>query len=59
MILSNTGIQQYLNSGEIEIDPRPGSDQYTTSAVDLFLGNEFQVWNEETLQVRFQLTCSL
>ncbi len=51
MILSNTGIQRCLDSGEIEIDPRPQPDQYTTSAVDLFLGSEFQGWNPETLQV--------
>jgi dCTP deaminase len=51
MILSNAGIRQCLDSGEIEIDPRPGLDQYTTSAVDLFLGSEFHVWNPDTLQV--------
>jgi dCTP deaminase len=51
MILSNTGIQQCLAAGEIEIDPRPGADQYTTSAVDLFLGGEFQIWNPDVFQV--------
>ena len=51
MILSNTGIQQCLDSGEIEIYPQPGPDQYTTSAVDLFLGSEFQIWNPEMFQV--------
>ena len=51
MILSNTGIQQCLAAGEIDIDPRPEPDQYTTSAVDLFLGGEFQVWNPDVFAV--------
>jgi dCTP deaminase len=52
MILSNTGIQHCLTAGEIEIDPLPGEDQYTTSAVDLFLGSEFQQWNPQILEVK-------
>ena len=47
MILSNEEIRAALREGEIRIDPGPVDDQYTTSAVDLFLGNEFRVWNSE------------
>jgi dCTP deaminase len=52
MILSNEGIKRALAAGEIEITPTPASDQYTTSAVDLFLGSQFQGWNERILDVQ-------
>lgn len=38
MILSDDGIRTALQRGDIEIDPAPQADQYTTSAVDLVLG---------------------
>ncbi len=59
MILSNVAIRQALAAGEVEISPQPGDDQYTTSAVDLFLGNDFRVWDDAKLRVqgvRFLLT---
>jgi deoxycytidine triphosphate deaminase len=52
MILSNEEIRQALASGAIEIVPRPDADQYTTSAVDLFLGNQFQVWDDKLFKAR-------
>lgn len=47
MILSNEGIQQALRQGQISITPAPTPDQYTTSAVDLFLGaaDVCRVWD--------------
>lgn len=48
MILSNEEIRRALESRAIEITPGPQADQYTTSAVDLFLGNQLRV--RETLQ---------
>ena len=51
MILSNVGIKNALQSGQIEITPRPAEIQYTTSAVDLFIGDEFQAWDDRTFQV--------
>ena len=47
MILSNEEIRQALRSGQIAITPEPAADQYTTSAVDLFLGNQFRCWDEK------------
>lgn len=41
-----------LESGEIEISPPPAADQFTTSAVDLVIGNQFQAWNSEILSVK-------
>ena len=52
MILSNEGIKRALQAGELEITPIPAEDQYTTSAVDLFLGTHFQGWNEAILDVQ-------
>jgi len=51
MILSNAGIKKALESGVLEISPAPDATQYTTSAVDLHLGNEFHVWDEEKLNL--------
>jgi dCTP deaminase len=45
MILSNEGIRTALGKGDIEITPVPTEDQYTTSAVDLFLGGDFRQWD--------------
>lgn len=47
MVLSDEGIKKALVAGEIEIDPLPIADQYSTSAVDIFLGgaDTFRAWN--------------
>jgi dCTP deaminase len=51
MILSNQGIKSALQDGEIQIDPFPTEDQYTTSAPDLFVGSEFLCWDETRFQI--------
>jgi dCTP deaminase len=51
MILSDAGIKQALSLGHLEISPEPREDQYTTSAVDLFLGKIFQTWDENIFKV--------
>ncbi len=51
MILSNEGIRAALQSGELEISPLPREDQYTTSAVDLFVGDDFRIWDREKITV--------
>jgi dCTP deaminase len=51
MILSNDGIKKALEKGALEISPEPSELQYTTSAVDLFIGDQFQVWDEEKLKL--------
>ena len=40
MILSDGEIQDAINDGRIIIEPRPVDEQYTTSALDLYLGDE-------------------
>ncbi|MCW5983454.1 MAG: dCTP deaminase [Bryobacteraceae bacterium] len=50
MILSNEGIKNALEDGALEISPAPDETQYTTSAIDLFLGDEFHVWDEQRLK---------
>ena len=49
MVLSDAGIKAAIETGEIEIDPNP--TEYSPSAVDLLLGDEFQSWDEEKLQL--------
>lgn len=51
MILSDRGIAQALTQGALEIDPTPGSEQYTTSAVDLAVGNNFKCWDYDKLRL--------
>jgi deoxycytidine triphosphate deaminase len=43
MILSDDGLKRALKEGALEISPTPSDTQYTTSAVDLYLGDEFHV----------------
>lgn len=50
MVLSNDGIRRALQVGALEISPAPDEAQYTTSAVDLFLGDEFHVWDDQRLK---------
>ena len=52
MILSNEEIRKALRGGEIVVTPEPADGQYTTSAVDLFLGNEFRVWDEKLFKAK-------
>ena len=49
MVLSDAGIKAAIETGDIEIDPRP--TEYSPSAVDLLLGDEFQSWDEEKLRL--------
>lgn len=42
MILSDGEIQAAIEAGDIIIDPVPVSEQYTTSALDLLLGEELK-----------------
>ena len=51
MILSDEAIQKALAEGAIEITPIPGDTRYTSSAVDLALGAQFQGWNLDVLNV--------
>ena len=51
MILSNEGIRSALASGEIVINPAPVDNQYTTSAVDLFIGDDFSRWDRGKFDV--------
>jgi len=50
MVLSNEGIRRALETGALEISPTPDDTQYTTSAIDLFLGDEFHVWDDQRLK---------
>ncbi len=51
MILSNVGIQDAIRRGLLEISPEPRDDQYTTSAVDLYLGGQFKYWDWKRLSI--------
>jgi dCTP deaminase len=51
MILSDIGIKAALSSGDIVIDPAPAENQYTTSALDLMLGDHlYQMLSREDLE---------
>ena len=59
MILSDEGIKRALPNGALEISPTPTDVQYNTSAVDLFLGDEFYVWDEKLKLQGFSPTLDL
>ncbi|MDX2180180.1 MAG: dCTP deaminase [Bryobacteraceae bacterium] len=52
MILSNDGIKNALDQGHLTISPTPDATQYTTSAIDLFLGDEFYSWDDTRLTTK-------
>jgi hypothetical protein len=52
VILSDRAIQEAIRAGEIEITPVPIETRYTSSAVDLTLGSQFQGWNFSVLNVQ-------
>ena len=45
MIYSDQDIKTALESGTLNIDPRPASAAYATSSVDLLLGDTFTVFD--------------
>jgi dCTP deaminase len=51
VILSDVGIRAAIAAGDIDIDPHPDDDQFTTSSIDLFLGGGFKVWDGKRLTV--------
>jgi dCTP deaminase len=51
MILSDAGIQEAIKQGQLEISPTPQLDQYTTSAVDLFLADGFHGWDQSKFTI--------
>ncbi len=59
MILSDDGIRRALVDGTLEILPTPTELQYNTSAVDLFLGDEFYMWDEKLRLQGFSPTLDL
>jgi dCTP deaminase len=51
--VSNDGIRRAIQQGALEISPDPmplNTPLHTTSAVDLFLGDEFHVWDDQRLK---------
>jgi dCTP deaminase len=58
MVLSDEGIKKALASGDLEIDPVPSEEQYQSSAVNIYLGDLFRIWNPapfKTKGVRIEL----
>jgi dCTP deaminase len=51
MILSDEGIKSAIQTNQIEIFPVPTDKQYTTSAVDIFLGDKFRIWDPARFEV--------
>ncbi len=46
MIFSNADIREALRQGTLVIDPHPDENMYSTSAVDLRLGNVFNILDD-------------
>lgn len=49
MILSKGEIAQAIAAGVISVDPPPRDDQYSSTALDLYLGAEFFCWDREKM----------
>jgi dCTP deaminase len=52
MVLSDEGIRKALETGDLVIDPLPTDEQYQTSAVNIYLGNSFRMWDASKLTVQ-------
>ncbi|TKB57499.1 dCTP deaminase [Ferrimonas aestuarii] len=48
MRLTDIEIEQYLDSGNIAIEPRPASDRISGVSVDVTLGDKFRVFRDHT-----------
>src|SRR5260370_38035731 len=46
------GIKKAIESGDLEIDPVPTEEQYQTSAVNIYLGNEFRIWDPSKFKAK-------
>lgn len=51
MVLSDAGIKSAIASGDLEIDPPPADEQYQTSAVNIYLGDSFRIWDASKLSL--------
>ncbi len=49
MVLSDEGIKKAIASGDLAIDPIPSEEQYQSSAVNIYLGDSFRVWDAARL----------
>jgi dCTP deaminase len=45
MVLSDEAIKFALTSGDLVIDPTPSEEQYQSSAVNIYLGDSFRIWD--------------
>ncbi len=52
MVLSDDGIRKALKSGDLEIDPLPSEEQFQSSAVNIYLGNSFRIWDPAKFKTR-------
>jgi deoxycytidine triphosphate deaminase len=55
MILSDREILKAIADGAIIVEPVPGEEQYTTSALDLILGSEFWEFKSASFVLRNHL----
>ena len=49
MILSRNEIREGIEAGHIIIEPKPAYDQYSSSSLDLRLGEEFYRWDSDKI----------
>ena len=49
MILSNVEIMRAIEAGVIDVAPAPLDDQYSSTALDLYLGEGFRCWDREKM----------
>jgi dCTP deaminase len=49
VILGNDEIKRAIERGEIKVDPLPEEGQFSSSALDLYLGATFQRWDRDSI----------
>jgi dCTP deaminase len=52
MVLSDEGIKKALRDGLLEIEPAPSDEQYQSSAVNIYLGDSFRIWDPSAFRTR-------
>lgn len=51
MVLGEEDIKHAIEDGRIDVDPYPKDDQYDSTSLDLFIGDDFFKWDQDALEL--------
>ena len=59
MILSDKDLREALKAKRLGITPEPPIDNFSTSAIDLRVGDDFREWRKEANGVKLTIDCTI